>query len=657
MTVITVCLLLMVTKLVSATAPLSPDDESFLQLRRAIYKETPQKVQARADALSHYAIPSYVDYYRLKPRVKDLPEREIRAFLKQYKGSAIADRLLNDWLLVLGEKRQWRTFDREFPKFALKDDLQLKCYDLMSRASKGESVAKEARALLSSAKIRAYGAACPALVASLHKNRQFKQSDIKNQLRLAVQSNHRAAAKKMGLLLGISPTKINNAFRRSRKVLKKRVRKNTRDRTLFLIALDQAARKDYQCAARALRREFHRLTWREQYHAWATVARRATVDLAPESVQYWKKAGRITLTESESEWRVRAALFAQDWSRVRTWIRWMPKKLREKPVWTYWYARSFNAKGDDKTADKLFRSINDGHHFYAQLAREALGEHTTIPPFAKAMSNEEINVVSQNKGLHRAIKFFSMGLRFEGVREWNWQLRSMNERELLAAAEFARRESLLDRMVNTSNRTEVEMQFEQRFPSPHQGEMRAMTRKLKLDEAWVYGLIRQESRFIASVRSGVGATGLMQLMPKTAKLVAKKIEMPNYTRSQLHIPKVNIHLGTSYLKMMECKLYGSQVMASAAYNGGSRHVLKWWSKLKKPMEGAIFAEIIPFYETRGYVKNVMSNASYYAALFTGKPQSLKKRLGVIQKKDKVLFDEARYCRATAKICDLCQDKG
>ena len=208
----------------------------------------------------------------------------------------------------------------------------------------------------------------------------------------------------------------------------------------------------------------------------------------------------------------------------------------------------------------------------------------------------------------------------------------MNDRQLLAAAEFARQKEVLDRMVNTSERTRTEMDFNQRFPAPHLREMSTNTQALGLENAWVYGLIRQESRFIKNARSYVGASGLMQLMPGTAKYVAKKIGMSQFTQDQVNDIRTNLLLGTNYLNMVLGKLDGSQALATAAYNAGPARPRSWRSTLPGPVEGAIFAESIPFNETRGYVKNVMSNATYYAAIFESRPESLKQRLGMVSPK-------------------------
>jgi soluble lytic murein transglycosylase len=148
-----------------------------------------------------------------------------------------------------------------------------------------------------------------------------------------------------------------------------------------------------------------------------------------------------------------------------------------------------------------------------------------------------------------------------------------------------------------------------------------------LDEAWVYGLIRQESRFVQQARSGVGASGLMQLMPGTARWVAKRIGMKNFSQALVNQLDTNVALGTYYLKYVLDKLDGQPLLATAAYNAGPRRAINWRSVA--PMEGAIYAETIPFTETRGYVQKVLSNAVYYGNRFGQQMQSLKQRLGTI----------------------------
>jgi soluble lytic murein transglycosylase len=218
-------------------------------------------------------------------------------------------------------------------------------------------------------------------------------------------------------------------------------------------------------------------------------------------------------------------------------------------------------------------------------------------------------------------------MRTEGVREWNWSLRGMDDRELLAAADLARRNQIWDRAITAADKTKNEHDYTLRFLSPYGEQVRPAAQNQSLDDAWVYGLMRQESRFITSAKSNVGASGLMQLMPATAKWVAKKIGLRDYNHSQVNNTETNVLLGTSYMRLVMENLDNHPVLASAAYNAGPGRAKKW--RADRPLEGAIYAETIPFSETRDYVKKVMSNSVYYSALFTGHPDSLKKRLGVV----------------------------
>ena len=203
----------------------------------------------------------------------------------------------------------------------------------------------------------------------------------------------------------------------------------------------------------------------------------------------------------------------------------------------------------------------------------------------------------------------------------------MDDRELLAAANLAKRNQIWDRAINTADKTRNEHDFTLRFLAPYGETVRPAAQNQSLDDAWVYGLMRQESRFITNAKSNVGASGLMQLMPATAKWVAKKIGLRDFSQGRVNDTETNVLLGTSYMRLVMENLDNHPVLASAAYNAGPGRAKKW--RADRPLEGAIYAESIPFSETRDYVKKVMSNAVYYSAQFNGKPDSLKTRLGVI----------------------------
>ena len=603
------------------------DDDVFIALRTASNKGDIVKAAELASRLPNYAIPSYVDYYRLRPRIAGAPEQEIRDFLTRYDGSAIADRLRNDWLLELGKARNWTLFDQQYPLFVLDDDTQLKCYALMSKVLKGQNVAEEARTLLVSP--QNYGEACPALISTLAQSNQFNTDDLWAQIRLMSDAGNVGAIRRVADLTSVGESMLTRTLDKPQLAVAKGAGSSREAHELFMLALGRVARSNLTQAVSALVASADRLNEQERTIAWSQIAYPAATQLAPDAVVYWHRTSGAPLSPEAHQWKVRTALRAGDWALVKTSIEAMPASLRKDPAWVYWLGRAYKAEGNNEEAQAQFLSLVAQTSFYGQLAVEEVGQKVTIPPRALPATPEEIAPMSLNQGFRRALKFFDLSLRFEGYREWNWELRKMDERQHLAAAEFARQQNVLDRMVNTSDRTKTEFDFTQRFPSPYRDVMTANTQRLGLDMAWVYGLIRQESRFIQTARSQVGASGLMQIMPATARWVANKIGLAGFAQSQISDINTNILLGTNYLYMVLNDLEGSQALATAAYNAGPGRPRAWRSTLPKPVEGAIFTESIPFNETRDYVKRVLSNATYYAALFESKPQSLKARLGTI----------------------------
>ncbi|SOY53917.1 lytic transglycosylase domain-containing protein [Cupriavidus taiwanensis] len=608
-----------VSRAPSTVIPSDPD-EAFTALREAARKNDVERAYEISATLVDYPVPSYVEYFRIKPQLfdasglarVDAPDDQVRVFLQRYKGDAIADRMRNDWLLVLGKKRDWANFDVEYPQFALKDDTQVECYALLSRALKGQNVAADARNVLSDP--RYYGEGCVDLIGYLAQSQQIQRSDVAFQARLALEQNYLTLAGKIAALL---PDARPEA----------RVDGDT------LATIVKMARNDPAQAAAYLGTTQGALSRDEQGAAWGVIGQFAAKKLLPDAAGYYRRqmdlGGNQWLSDDSQEWRVRAALRQGDWKQVRQAVELMRPELRAKdPAWIYWYGRALKADGRDTEAQQNFQQIAGQFNFYGQLASEELGNRITLPP-RTTVSDAEAMAMRTRPGFQRAQKFYAMNLRFEGNREWNWELRNMSDRELLAAAEYARRLELLDRTVNSADRTRNEHDFALRFLMPYRDIMQRATDEVGLDMAWVYGLIRQESRFVMNARSSAGAHGLMQVMPATAKYVARKIGMSDFSPSMMGDPTINIQLGTNYLNMVLTDLDSSWTLASAAYNAGPGRPKAWRSTLARPVEGAIFAETIPFTETRGYVKNVLSNATYYAALMSGRPQSLKSRLGTV----------------------------
>jgi soluble lytic murein transglycosylase len=405
------------------------------------------------------------------------------------------------------------------------------------------------------------------------------------------------------------------------------------DFELAEIALARLARSDDRAEAAQYVRD-HWARWipaADMQWIWGQFGLVAALNVDPDAARWYRDSGYVPMTDFNHAWEVRAELRSSPihWDRVAVAIRKMTARQADEPVWRYWYGRALKAQGNQKAARQYFESIVTDLGFYGQLAAEALGRHPYIPRQPGPVAAGWVSQARHNPGLERAVSLFDLGWRRQAVPEWNYALRGMSDPQLRGAAEFAREQQIYDRVVNTSLQTRHVVDFSQRFIAPFEDRVAAKAKQVNLDPAWVYGLIRQESRFMTDVRSHVGASGLMQIMPSTARWVARKIGMKDFKPSEVNDFDTNTVLGTSYLSMVLQDLGGSQLLATAGYNAGPGRPKRWRAALQAPVEGAIFAETIPFTETRLYVKNVLSNSVYYATLFSGQPHSLTSRLGMI----------------------------
>ena len=348
----------------------------------------------------------------------------------------------------------------------------------------------------------------------------------------------------------------------------------------------------------------------------------------PEAVEWFKKAGETPLSDEQLAWRARIALRQENWLEVKRAIEKMSPAAQDDAAWIYWLGRSLIALGAQEGGRALWDRISGEHHYYGRLAAEEMGLLLQIPKKAATPTREELAEVAALAGMQRALALYRLGLRTEALTEWLWTVRNMNDRALLAAAELAKVNGLWDRAINTAARTVAEHDFTLRYLAPHGPVLSEQARSRKLDESLVFGLVRQESRFIADAKSSAGASGLMQLMPSTARWMARKIGMKAFNASRLEQPEVNATLGAYYLRHVLDGFGGNQALAAAAYNAGPGRARRWCDV--KPLEGAIYVETIPFVETRQYVKRVMENAIYYAAVMSGEQRSLKSCLGMIE---------------------------
>ncbi len=400
-------------------------------------------------------------------------------------------------------------------------------------------------------------------------------------------------------------------------------------RTVALFALERLAKQSADIAAQRWADIAGYFPVNEQHYFYGRLAYQAARNLNVRALQWYRAAADEPLDENQSAWRVRAALRVQDWPEVLDSVNAMGEQQQRDPAWRYWKARALQATGKTLEAREIFAPLSADFHFYGQLASAELADEHVMSAAVPAYKPDAraIKEMSAIPGVQRTLALYRMDMRSEALEEWRWVLRNFNDRELLTAAEIASRNEMYDRAIGAADKTVSVHDFSQRYPAPYRAELQEHLREHGLDEAWVYGLMRQESRFATNAKSEVGASGLMQIMPGTARWVAKKLGLKSYRNALIHQLDTNLRIGTYYMKSVLSRSENNPVMASAAYNAGPSRALQW--RADKPLEGAIYAETIPYDETRDYVEKVMSNTLYYDNQFGAAPRTLKQLLGVI----------------------------
>ena len=615
-------------------------DEVILDMNQAFKKNDKAQLSRLLPKAKGHALEPWAAYWELRVRLDQASDSEIQQFLTQYAGTYAEDRLRNDWLLQMGRQRDWADFAKEYPRFRMNDDREVRCYALSTEAfiTKPETAAELKRLWYA---FRDTEDGCTYTAEKLHDLKKMESLDLWRKARLAMDNNRPRAAQ---LALNIESTELGKQailiHADPQKYLDKRILAITKKRKeLSVLALIRIANTDPDKAAQLLEKKWGLMLTKEEHNwVWAVIGKQAAQKLQDNAHSYFNKVSRNQdLNDDLLIWKTRAALRSGDWKAVISAIDAMDS-AKQDPTWIYWKARGQLAANPTATepmrleALASLQSIASVKGFYEQLAMEELGQAITAPAKPEALNPQEKSVAAQNAGLQRALTALSLGLRSEGNREWNYTTNlhtpgGMSERELLAAADLACSKQVWDRCINTSERTKLAIDFDQRFPMPLKDTVLRRTKEIQLDPAYVYGLIRQESRFIMDAKSVVGAAGLMQVMPATAKWTAKKIGMTNFQAHQITDQEINVAIGTGYLKLVLDDFDGSLPLAAAAYNAGPSRSRNW---RKGPvLEAAIWAENIPFNETRDYVKKVLSNTTNYAAIITGQPQSLKARLGTV----------------------------
>lgn len=626
-------------------------DQTLFQHARDAYNardETALALDVAELSQQQYILAPYADYWLMLLRLDKAENSEVENFLSQYGNFPFAERMRGEWLKKLGKKQDWQQFFEHYPNYK-REDAAVECYALFGKSiaeGAGADIAAQTRKLWMTT--TDLPASCTPLFDEMQKAGALTPDDLWGRLRLALQNGKLPLAKNITTRIADfddKNTKLIDVADQTPKALlegKATIVKSTRKKPapqfslslntragseIGLFALDRLARSNLSDAIAMLEQLQNKLSAADRAFAWGRIAYHAARTHHPQALAYYALAKNSALDKEQLAWKVRAALRAQDWDTVEAAVREMQPDQQQEAAWRYWKARALNAKGQTVEANKILGPLSTERHYYGWLAAEDIDTAMSNAQQEYKVSDNEVSAIASQPAIKRALELYKLDMRWEAKAEWVWATRQLDDKQLLAAAAYAMRQEWYDIAIATADNTKQLHDFSLRYPTPYRDLFRQAAESEGVDEAWIYGLARQESRFMHHAKSSVGAAGLMQIMPATAKWVAKRIGMQDYRNDLIHDLTTNVNIGTHYIRYTFELMNGQAVMATAAYNAGPSRAKRWLAS--EPMEAAVYIESIPFSETRSYVQKVMANALMYAPRLGRSALSLKSRLGVI----------------------------
>lgn len=580
----------------------------------------------------NYELAPYLDYLVLKKQLRDSNDagqtQHLQTQLQNFANTAaslgVLERLEKAWLNHLARTNQWSLLISQYPKVSKPSDY-LKCQRTRAELATQGRIANPQKAVQSLWLVPgSQSSACDPVFEHLFAQQQISDAQVWQRFNKAVNSGNA----KLGQYLldtHLAPKYHGQAklWLKYRKDPIAAVEEAIRSpklysRSMMVKAMRRVADRDADKAQEfwpKLQKRY-RFTDAEQAKVQAGMGLHAALQKRPYAEQILSQVSGKALTKSIREWRVRNAIQNYDWPRVSHWISKLRASEQDDWRWRYWRARANEEQGATAAATQEYQILAQDRGYYSWLSADRLGARYNIEHIPLTANNAVQQSILQRSNIRRALEMHAVKLPSFAKPAWNRGIKGLSRAELAQAALIAAEVDWPNQAIRTLSRARNNDDQSIRYPIAYSDHLTSRTDQLGIDPAWVYGLMRAESLFETTARSPVGARGLMQLMPGTGRKVAEELGQPLNNEEELYNPKLNMTLGTQYLADMLARFDGNMVLATAAYNAGPHRVEKWLPE-SGSIPADVWADTIPYKETRGYITKVMA----FAAMFDWRLQN------------------------------------
>ncbi|WP_324051673.1 transglycosylase SLT domain-containing protein [Aeromonas caviae] len=588
-------------------------------MEQSLYRQAHEAVRANDQVkfsqlrarLIHYPLLPYLDYYQLAFRPGAADYNDVTRFIRQHGDTPQSNRLERSYLTYLAQSQQWSQFLRFYPAKPSSTDLLCQHYQARYYTGHQSEALQEAGKLWLSGQSRPD--ACDPLFQLWQQAGLRTQEKIWERMNLAFEAQNPNLIRHLGAQLGSGMKGYGDQMialydQPVRAMNPANFTAAPPSRHLLSLGLARYANQEPDAVLRQLGEMARRfgLNHAEVSRVEKAAARRLLLDRSSDQ-RAWLDTALVRLKDGElMELRARLAVWEQDWRGLEGWVKRMPMALQKEDRWRYWMARSLEEQGRQKPARELYLETANLRGFYGFMAAQRTGVPYRIKNQSVAHKVPDWRTASQRwPFLLRVRELLAMNEITAARSEWIHNMDRNSVAQRLEFGHIALNQGWHELAILSSIRAEAWDALDLRFPLPLKRTFSQMAQERTMNTSLLYAISRQESALYPLAQSPVGARGLMQLMPATAKETAGKLGVPYRNEQQLFDPAMNIRLGSAYLKRLLDVYDGNRILAAAAYNAGPGRVKRWREQSEnKPMD--VWVESIPYRETRNYVQNVLS---------------------------------------------------
>ncbi len=601
---------------------------AFLQAEQALRQGDRPRFQRLRAGLDRYPLAPYLDHAEIRRDLAAADPAAVRDFLDRHADVPLADALARDWLRLASDRGDAREVIRSYRPTT---DPDLRCRYLAAlRATGAESALGEVQEVWLSG--RPLPDACAPVVEAWRAAGMLTADLVRARIDLAMEAGQSELARDLAAELDPRDAAIVTAWVAHRSdpagLVGSEALAGDRPevRRVVVDLLTRWARRDAGGAAAA----------------WETVGARYAFSGADRAAVH-KAIGRglarqddaraldwlAAIPDADTDAQVReaavlSALRLGRWASALDGLRRMPAAEGGSDRWRYWTARALDEAGDAGEAAARFAELASELSVHGFLAADRADRDYALASVPLAVAPAAVTGAERLPGAERARELRVLGRSADARREWTRLLRDQPAEVLPALATVAHRWGWHDQAITALGRAREFRDLQIRFPLAHRESVLEHAAASGVDPAWAFGVLRQESAFWADARSSAGALGLMQLLPSTAREMARRLKL-RVDDSDLLDADTNIRLGTAYLRRVQDSLGGHLAVATAGYNAGPQRARSWLPG-EQEVPADLWMESIPFPETLSYVQRVLAYTVVYRDRLGLPPERLSARL-------------------------------